>query len=330
MNNSSSNMKMHKTKQPAKSTNHSGFTLIELLVVIAIIAILAAMLLPALAGAKRRAATAVCLNNQKQLGLGWKMFGGDHDGWIISAGTKFKTNDWYFSWRIDPTYLPSTPPVPSGQLPTTFWDDFGFINGALWDYVKNADVVHCPADSRYALASRPAWTTYTMLDNYNGGDPTDSSLVANGGANVDYRIHKEAEIKKPSDCYLWAEENDARNETMPDGTPVYESEGTWVPFHLTAPAGDAPKKPAYSSFWGGSAAGWWDGPAAFHGSSATFSFADGHCEIHKWIDQNTLDFAKSPSTSKSSGPQCWSVAGYAPSHDDLYWVYTHMQTPKGP
>ena len=129
----------------ARRVKPAGFTLIELLVVIAIIAILAAMLLPALSAARARARAATCLSNQKQLANGVMMYLGDNNGYYIPSflGDSSDYEGWahhtYKNYMNDPNvyHCPTKERNwQSGDMPKNYTNTYGTnyfeITGSYW------------------------------------------------------------------------------------------------------------------------------------------------------------------------------------------------------
>jgi prepilin-type N-terminal cleavage/methylation domain-containing protein/prepilin-type processing-associated H-X9-DG protein len=262
--------------------NRRGFTLIELLVVIAIIAILAAMLLPALAQAKLRAQGASCLNNMKQLQLGAILYGGDNNDFLPRNNTLYagdtinKTPNWVdgvFEWGGD---TGGAGHKPAGCETNPFFlgvqGDTGFgvtLLGSIGPYVKAAGSYKCPAD-HYVDPTYHVERVRSCSANLECGTPLllngafvldggpNATAVGFGADNTTYRcFEKFSSFGGPlsaSDCFLYLDENPV---SLNDGWFEYILDGSGIN----------------------------DRPAVNHGKSSAFSFADGHVQLHKWQDK---------------------------------------------
>jgi prepilin-type N-terminal cleavage/methylation domain-containing protein/prepilin-type processing-associated H-X9-DG protein len=265
-----------------------AFTLIELLVVIAIIAILAALLLPALGRAKLKATGAACLNNEKQLLLTSMMYADDNQDAIIPS--EYSADGTLRSMIGGGFWAGPTPLISGGVKDETEALKRvakGISLSPLGEYKLGVGSIHCPGDTRRMnpFGTGWAWDSYSKADPMNGGGWNDGSW---GKA----LFKKLSMVPKPSTSFIFLEEADSRGYNM----------STWV-FNQNPP-------------------GWVDVFAVFHGTWSTFGFVDGHAEGHKWRDPKTIEAAQK--AAKGLDALYWS--GGNASNPDFVWVYNGYMT----
>jgi len=244
-------------------SSKKGFTLIELLVVISIIALLLSIMMPSLSLVKRKAQSIVCRSNVRQLALAWWLYAGDNEEGIVGGSVSFLPeasksyfgDSWTYSWVL--------PPMDKNEDPGDYTLENelrGIEHGYLYPYSDDVDLYHCKGASRELLEGG-GYRSYSITGLLNA--EFSRSIPPASVSFPEHSVKKITDVVRPGTKVVFLENKGQQGYNM----------GSWVfPANMTGER-------------------WGDPLAIWHGKGTVLGFADGHAELHKWVDSTTFEMA---------------------------------------
>jgi prepilin-type N-terminal cleavage/methylation domain-containing protein len=274
----------------------TGFTLIELLVVVAVLVVLAAMLLPAIAGTRQNSQVIGCLANQKRLVAGWIMYARDNNDFLVPnrglGGQSPITVNPLTNPGLQPggQYAQWCPGNMQNPAIGYYYYDQWIKAGLLYPYLNTLSVYHCPADQNRiprAVAPtlrKPALRTYSMNCWVQSMDGAGYQTAAFNGIPGYIVYTKLANMTRPGPGKTW----------------VFMEES---PYSIDD---------AYFAVDPRTTAIWYNLPGVLHGNASVLAFADGHSDAHRWTDGNMIHGTGANPIGNNVPPD--------PNSQDLSWL----------